>query len=52
MSFNRSTIAFKQERLAKEDIELLIEAVKALHESNDTVSFLLAKLKRMKDQFR
>lgn len=37
----------QQERLSKDEIKLLKEALRSLHETNDRVGFLYQKLERM-----
>jgi hypothetical protein len=45
MAFNGPM--YRQERLSKDEIKLLKEAVRTLHETNDQVKFLYQKLERM-----
>lgn len=58
MAFNKSTAPFKQERLAKDDIRLLIQFIEMIRNpagsypeiSVTRVDLLLGKLKRMEKQ--
>lgn len=45
MAFNGPM--YRQERLSKDEIKLLKEALRNLHETNDVVKFLYTKLERM-----